>query len=180
MSGSHRYALAPIIPSTPPPPHNGELISAGVSDPPVRITWRLLLQAIMLVFHVLLWRGHYILHTVSETLQLCMHCGVTGTQLPCVHCSIVSRDALSCGICTACASLQVQTESYVQHVSMHSCMRFLESKAMFGCRLLSETVRGMTHEDIISLARAAHGHPLKLTDLRQVCMCTQCFDHMDD
>ena len=41
------------------------------------------------------------------------------------------------------------------------------------CRLLSETVRGMTHEDIISLARAAHGHPLKLTDLRQVCLCTQ-------
>lgn len=36
------------------------------------------------------------------------------------------------------------------------------------CRLLSETVRGMTHEDIVSLARAAHGHPMKLTDLRQV------------
>lgn len=27
----------------------------------------------------------------------------------------------------------------------------------------------MTHEDIVSLARAAHGHPMKLTDLRQVC-----------
>ena len=42
----------------------------------------------------------------------------------------------------------------------------------------------MTHEDIASLARAAHGHPLKLTDLRQVCLCLRpaspswhCFIH---
>jgi hypothetical protein len=37
------------------------------------------------------------------------------------------------------------------------------------CRLLSEAVRRMTHEDIISLARAEHGHPMKLIDLAQVC-----------
>lgn len=48
----------------------------------------------------------------------------------------------------------------------------LSTVQLGGCRLLSETVRGMTHEDIISLARAAHGHPMKLTDLRQVGLLT--------
>ncbi|KAL0029599.1 hypothetical protein WJX79_007267 [Trebouxia sp. C0005] len=34
-------------------------------------------------------------------------------------------------------------------------------------KLLSEAVRRMTHEDITSLARAEHGHPMKLIDLAQ-------------
>ncbi|KAL0033761.1 hypothetical protein WJX77_004297 [Trebouxia sp. C0004] len=34
-------------------------------------------------------------------------------------------------------------------------------------KLLSEAVKRMTHEDIISLARAEHGHPMKLIDLAQ-------------
>ena len=47
------------------------------------------------------------------------------------------------------------------------------------CRLLSEAVRRMTHEDIISLAKAEHGHPMKLIDLAQVwCLLHTHLRHM--
>ena len=39
------------------------------------------------------------------------------------------------------------------------------------CRLLSETVRTMTLEDITNMAKAVQGHPLKLTDLSKVHPC---------